>query len=409
MKVAIVSDFHIGYDRFIDDAYIQAREALERASEEADMIIIPGDIFDMRAPSPEIIAQGMNLFRHLIEKEWQARVTEYTGPRRIFTKLPIIAIPGTHERRAQNAENAVELLALAGFLINCSEGRVVVSKGDDKVAVCALGGVAEERVKETIPAIPGPIEGAFNIFMFHQSTYELLPFSDDFITYEDLPEGFDLYVDGHIHNRVEATVHGKPFLIPGSTVLTQLKDAEQAPKGFFVYDTKAGSRKFHEIKSRKFVVARIDVTGKTPDSVRAEAEKSISSIISESGGSKPIIRIVFSGSVSDPLKQLNTGMQETVKRYESSAIIDAGRVSSSVEEIHEHAKEMRKELLDNASIKDLGMTLLMEKVVSKGYKLAISPTELFDVLSSETSKEKAVKAAMEMIKSHRFMTDQKET
>ena len=47
---------HIGYERFYDDAYTQAKEALERASELADAIIIPGDVFDRRAPKPEVMA-----------------------------------------------------------------------------------------------------------------------------------------------------------------------------------------------------------------------------------------------------------------------------------------------------------------------------------------------------------------
>ncbi|EQD59621.1 metallophosphoesterase, partial [mine drainage metagenome] len=75
-------------------------------------------------------------------------------------------------------------------------------------------------------------------FMLHQSIYEILPFDESFMHYDDLPKGFDLYVCGHIHSRVKATVNGKLFLIPGSTVLTQLKEGEQERKGFILFDTK---------------------------------------------------------------------------------------------------------------------------------------------------------------------------
>ena len=44
MKIAILSDFHLGYERFKEDAYVQAREAMEKAAGLCDMLIIPGDI-----------------------------------------------------------------------------------------------------------------------------------------------------------------------------------------------------------------------------------------------------------------------------------------------------------------------------------------------------------------------------
>ena len=100
--------------------------------------------------------------------------------------------------------------------------------------------------------------------MFHQSVYEILPFSDDFIHYNELPKGFDLYVDGHIHSRVEADVHGKKFLIPGSTVLTQLKEGEQDDKGFILFDTQSYTYQFVKIKCRKFVFKNISFENATP-------------------------------------------------------------------------------------------------------------------------------------------------
>lgn len=225
MKIAILSDFHLGYERFYDDAYLQAAEALKKASEMADALIIPGDLFDNRSPKPEVLAQGIKLFKELKNKEWGARVVSYEGPRKIFTDLPIIAIPGTHERRSEGAENAVELLNLVGLLVNVSEARVIIQKGEEKVAIYGIGGISEEKFRNFLKEKdPRPYDSIFNIFIFHQSVYDLMPFNKDFISFDELPEGFDLYIDGHIHSRVERTVHSKPFLIPGSTVLTQLKE-----------------------------------------------------------------------------------------------------------------------------------------------------------------------------------------
>ena len=39
MRIAIVSDLHIGYERFEADAFAQAKEALELAKTQADAIL----------------------------------------------------------------------------------------------------------------------------------------------------------------------------------------------------------------------------------------------------------------------------------------------------------------------------------------------------------------------------------
>ena len=101
MKIAIVSDMHIGYERFSEDAIRQATEAMELANQMADAVIIPGDVFDKRAPKPEVIAQAINLFRDMAGKRWNARVAEFRSPStKSFTDVPVVAISGTHERTA---------------------------------------------------------------------------------------------------------------------------------------------------------------------------------------------------------------------------------------------------------------------------------------------------------------------
>lgn len=397
MKVAIVSDLHLGYERFYDDAYNQALQALTKASELADVIIIPGDIFDFRSPKPDVIAQGLNLFRNLKDKKWQARITKYTGPGKIFTDIPVIAIPGTHERRAQGSENAVELLNLAGFLANGSEATIEISSGGEKIYVTSLGGVSEERVKETLEQCAfKPVDGKFNIFMLHQSIYELLPFSDDFIHYDDLPKNFDLYVSGHIHNKVESKVHNKPFLIPGSTVLTQLKDGEQNSKGFFIFDTISKSYEFHEINSRKFILERIDLSGKDSEQVKREVIEKLANDTKSKVHNKPIIRIVLEGKSNESTKQISIDINEIIKK-EDNAIVELSRGNVENYAMEADIESLRSKSLENLSIKDYGMALFLERLKDNDYKLGVSASDLFEMLTSETNKEKAIKNALDFI------------
>lgn len=395
MKIAILSDFHLGYERFFEDAYKQAQEALSEACNIADMLIIPGDLFDNRSPKPEVLAQGINLFRNVSSRDWKAKIIKYTGERTIYTNAPILAIPGTHERRSEKSENAVELLSLAGLLANVSEACAIVEKDKEKVAVYGIGGVSEERFNETLKRLdPKPVEGAFNIFIFHQSVYELMPFSKDFIQFNELPEGFDLYIDGHIHNRIESTVHGKPFLIPGSTVLTQLKESELEKKGFFVFDTEKLSYIFHEINSRSFHLIKVIVTGKNPNEIIDYTDRKIKEILDQYNESMPIIRVVLSGNASESFMQSDFDIRSLTKKYEDKAVLD---ISKDIEDsgIKLEIDGLRSGSIENISIKDYGMSIFLERLASKGYNLNIKSSELFDILSSEKNKEKVIDKAME--------------
>ena len=183
MKIAIVSDMHIGYERFSEDAIRQATAAMELANKVADAVIIPGDVFDKRAPKPEVIAQAINLFREMSAQEVECQGGRVQGTHaKNFTDVPMVAISGTHERTAAGKDNALNLMGLAGLLVDTSEATTIIEKDGERVAIFGFGGISEERVREQLErSEPKPIDGIFNIFMFHQSVYEILPFSDDFI------------------------------------------------------------------------------------------------------------------------------------------------------------------------------------------------------------------------------------
>ncbi len=394
MKLGILSDLHLGYERFHEDAYAQASEALTSAAAAADALLIPGDIFDMRNPKPEVLAEAINLFRTLEEKKWEARVVSLEGEGRLFTDVPVIAIPGTHERRAHGAADPVDLLSLAGFLVDISEATAIIEKGGERVAVCGLGGIAEERFREALAQRNAqPVKGAFNIFLFHQSVFELLPFSKDFINLEELPKGFDLYIDGHIHSRVEKKVHGKPFLIPGSTVLTQLKENEQDAKGFYIFDTETGKYEFHQIKSRRFVSAKVDVDGKEPKEIKEAVRKRIDSVLREC--SNPIIRIELTGRMKEGFKHMDIDVRELAKSYEGRAVIEISK--GSMEEIGLQLKEGHAKGALEQPVREFGLGILVERLKKNGYALKVNPTDLFDILSADVPKEKALKKAMDEI------------
>ena len=57
-----------------------------------------------------------------------------------------------------------------------------------------------------------------------------MPFDEDesiaSLSLADLPNGFDLIIDGHLHWTNEQKLEGKRFLLTGSTIFTQMKNLE---------------------------------------------------------------------------------------------------------------------------------------------------------------------------------------
>jgi len=99
-----------------------------------------------------------------------------------------------------------------------------------------------------------------------------------------------------MHGRAEHL--GGKLLIPGSTVITQLREDEAQKKGYYVIDTVWKKAEFVEIESRPFVLARIEATGEGAAEIRAMIETEISKIMARGWKQKPIIRIVVEGSMA---------------------------------------------------------------------------------------------------------------
>ncbi len=398
MKIAIVSDMHFGYERFYEDSFTQAEKALAMASSMADMILIPGDVFDKRFPKPDVLARGMRIFSELSNREWKAKVVSYTnllnGKEKNHTTIPIVAVSGTHERVAEGKENALMLLGIAGMLVDTSESVTVVEMDGEKVAVFGLGGTSEERVKPLLESLdPKPVSGAFNIFMFHQSTYELLPFSDEFIREEELPNGYDLYVDGHIHSRVERKVHGKPFLIPGSTVLTQLKDGEQESKGFILFDTSTGRHEFVQIGSRQLAVRKIEVKDAKPKAIEEKCEEEIEEVLEKSSG-KPVIRIVLEGTIANGFTIVDMPVRQVMQRYAGKAYMSMDVSGLKSVESERSMEELRANRSGNQSIRELGASMLNAKLKEQKFTDSIDAIALFNMLTSEGNKDSIVKKVL---------------
>jgi DNA repair exonuclease SbcCD nuclease subunit len=281
MKLAIVSDLHLGYPRFEEDSYIQAERAIVSASGKADLILCAGDIFDVKIPKLETLKKAVEIFGK--------------------AAVPVYAIFGNHERRAKDLVNPVHLLEASTTMKLLHGKSETFEKDGEKVQILGIGSVPEEyageAVKKTVERFVKD-DHAFRILMIHQTLRELVPGGKNELALEDLESlPFDLIIDGHIHETI--TKLGGRFLIPGSTVITQLKKDETAPKGYFLYDTKAKKAEFVKIESRPFFYEELDFKDANESDVRERVRERVSELKREHPDA--VIAVKIDGTLKEGL------------------------------------------------------------------------------------------------------------
>ena len=292
--------------------------------------------------------------------------------------------------------NPIQTLEHAGFLVNSHSSAVVFEKDGEKVAIQGFGGVPEEYAKNALLSLEfKPIENAFNIFIFHQSIRELMQEVAPGISLEDLPKGFDLYLCGHIHTRKkEKMPNGALLLIPGSTVITQLKKGEEAPKGFYIYDTLKREAEFREIETRPFFYEEVKLKEASIKDINKIAKEIIESILKKQNKKEPIIKLKLTGTLAKGLQSTNLDVQNLIDDFKGKAIIEVDKEFelTSLKEKIEKLRSLREQKL---SVKEIGIETLKEKLKEYNFKMNINAEDLFNLLSEEKDLEKALKKLLE--------------
>ena len=360
MKVAFVTDTHFGYRRFEQDAYSQGREAILSAAQEADLIILGGDNFDTPLPKMETIAEVTGILR-----EAQAILASRGAHNAIF------GIHGNHDRRAKGFVHPTELLAQGGFLQNFHNKTIVYEHRGHKVALSGMGSVPEDLAVESLKHIAcRPVKDAFNIFVVHQSFQEFERIKhDEYLTFDDLPDGYDLYLCGHVH---QPSLSGK-VKNPGSTVVTQLREDEAGQRGWLLYDTHSKKAEFRPIKSRELAYCILEFNKAKPDEIRKAVEEEVRKL--KKGNN--LVKIVVNGTLAQGFNSSDLRLQE----FGDDVFIGNSLNSENLRERIEQIKLSREK---KTSAKELGMQILRKKLEGTSYSLG-DPEKLFEELLEGTA------------------------
>ncbi|MFA4854959.1 MAG: metallophosphoesterase [archaeon] len=393
MRIAIFSDFHIGFGHGTarsDEAFGQACAAFELAlKEKADLILLAGDLFNESVPSQDAWLEMFKLFNiPKREKLPVSRVVCEKGAWRkefFFDSVPVISIAGTHEFRSKDFRNALEVLQEAGCLVFLHAAKAFFEKGGEKIVVQGMSGVPEKKALDALRMWnPKPAEGACNILLLHQSIREFLPFDDDMvasISLADLPLGFDLVVDGHLHWASEQNLESRRFLVTGSTVVTQMKKLEaKKPKGIFVFETGGKGVRFVPLPGQRvFLFEKLEFREAGLEQVRNTVEETVSKMLSSANG-KPLIKLKLKGSLAKGLNNADVDLRSVGARFAEKAFlfIDCDFEESGFKQ---KLEQLRNAQLGSKSIAAMGFELLEKNLGETQFREAFDIKRVFDLLA----------------------------
>ena len=388
MKISIISDSHLGFspnEKLEEDSYQNFEEAFNKALD-SDLIILAGDLFDSRAPKTKAWAYALKvLSKATLQENKGVELLEIDkqlkeASKKTLEHLPVIAIHGNHEVRAKGEINAIEALENAGLLIYLNMNKVVFEKNGERVAIFGLSHVPERFAKEVLDKWnPRPIEGCYNILLLHQNIdpFVYSPLEQPTLNISNLPRGFDLIINGHIHISAQEKVDGTTLLFPGSTVITQFQAGEaQSQKGFFKIDTKLKKIEFVEINARKFFYETLEILRE--QNAKEIIERKIREKIFGNFTKQPIIKIRITGNAMISEKDL----RELERKYQDSCILFFTKSLESVE-LTQKLEFLRSLKESRASLQEIGLNILKKSLDELNFKNSFNFVDIFNLLADE--------------------------
>ena len=382
MKIAVIGDTHLGFGWGTprqEDSFRNAKDAVKKALEEKpDLIIQLGDMFHERIPKPEVLAPGMEIFLHassnLKPVKIFSRVRKGKEKHLSQTISPVIAIFGNHERRSEGYINPVQLMERSKAIYCMEEESIVVECEGKRIGIHGLSSVPNNFLKEALKAWnPKPFPNMPNIMLLHQNFREAIPqLREEVPSFADLPIGFDVYLCGDIHWRMEDKhpLSGSPIILTGSTVKTQLKKLESTQKkGIYIVNF-GGTRTNILLKEldtpREFIYEELKIDGKRPSEIITQIEEDLAKKLKyHLKDLKPIIRYKLKGKLADGFLPTDLSFRKLIKKYDDKMLvfIDKNKVVSS--KLAERAKFLADLKSKKVSIDQLGLKILCEKLKIK--------------------------------------------
>ena len=294
------SDLHLGYAQYglearrqdFDNAFA---EIVEKTLElKPDFMIIAGDLFHHARPSNVTLENAIRSFKRLKD-----------------TGIPVLTVDGSHDS-APNTITGTILVPLdsAGLIYHLPRHEGACWRKPD---CCYVYGVpnfrSRRKTEEALPVFmaenpPMPDPAVCNIFVFHMAVdlpSVKPPYIEAEASPELLPDGFEYYAAGHVHERFTGKFKAGLLAYSGSTETVSYDEAAQK-KGFFHVKVNAkgvASPEFIELSSpRKFAIIEQEFSGMTAAKITELAAQLVKSADEEDVVIIPVLKGVLPAEAS---------------------------------------------------------------------------------------------------------------
>ncbi len=294
-----VADIHLGYAQYNLEArrkdFSQAfLEVVEKTIElKPDLMIIAGDIFHRARPSNVTLESAIKGLASLRE-----------------SGIPVLTVDGSHDS-APNLITGTILSPLdaAGLLYYLPNHEGACWRNES----CYVYGVpnfrSRQKTEEHLPQFyeknqPSPDPSLFNIFVFHMALdlpRLTPPQMEAEAPPELLPDGFNYYAGGHIHNQTKFNFKSGVLGYSGSTESVYYDDAVLAKGLFHVKVNEKGKASFQIIKlekQRRFLILDDDYSGMTPTKITEKATRRVEDSDEEGVIIVPVLKGTLPAEVS---------------------------------------------------------------------------------------------------------------
>ncbi len=286
------ADLHLGYSQYglearrqdFDNAF---KEVVDKTIElKPDFMIVAGDLFHQPRPSNVTLENTIRSFKRLKD-----------------AGIPVLTVDGSHDS-APNTITGTILYPLdsAGLIHHLPRyGGACWCKPDS----CYVYGIPnfhnKHKAQEALPKfiaenVPAPVEGLFNIFVFH-GALDLPniapPYIEAELAPEQIPDGFNYYAAGHVHERFLGAFKTGALAYSGCTETTDYREAKD-PKGFlYVNVDDRGQAKTECIElasTRRFIILEQDFPCMTSEKITELAAQQVKDNDEEDAIIIPILR-----------------------------------------------------------------------------------------------------------------------
>jgi len=393
MKIAVLSDLHFGYaynSELENDSFANAEEAIDKALD-SDLILLCGDVFDIRAPKTTTWAKALKILsKPLLKENPGTKLTSCSKElkeisKRTLNHIPMIAIHGNHERLTRVEQNTVEALENAGILIHLHLNTIVFEKDGIKVAIHGMSSVPERYAKDVLYQWDTqPIKDCYNILVIHQNIdpFVYSPIEPPTLSISNLPKGFDMIIDGHIHTHTMEQIGSTKLVIPGSTVITQFQRSESEIEKVMtqIIVGKDASVDFIPLETvRKFYYEEIMLNGIPVQNV---VEKKVNDMLfATKFYKKPVIRIKLTGTQILNDRELN----DIVSRYANKAVTVFAKDIESPEMV-ESIELLRNLKGQKLSVEEIGLNILKKNLDELNFESGFDYHDIFSLLSEEETE-----------------------